>query len=262
MCGGISSNSALGLLPSLAAYPIRASPRRTSKKVKKKPRIMHKPIGDYQRQEELTDSRADTPTRTSIDHNAEAEEEFGALRKTAERFAPRTITQRMIAESSTSNSAPSSQPPSRSVSPAPHKATRKDPYGRFTQMTIDGYSPTPSFTAESFQQLVELSKAQNNDEASTPTQSTAPSECDSQDSERSSVFLRVPEMKRKRTSSSARTAGERDDGALRPTTFWKNTPRSALASPAYSPSTHLIRQAQFVAAGVEMTEPSGDIAAL
>ncbi|PVG02350.1 hypothetical protein CPB86DRAFT_697464 [Serendipita vermifera] len=178
----------------------------------------------------------------------------------------------MIAEPSTSSSAPSSQPPSRSVSPAPHKATRKDPYGRFTQMTIDGYSPRPSFTAESFQQLVELSKAQNNDEVSTPTQSTAPSECDSQDSERSSVFLRVPEAKRKRTSSSARTAGERDDGActlpspppplLRPTTFWKNTPRSALAAPAYSPSTHLIRQSHFVAAGVEMTEPSGDIAAL
>jgi hypothetical protein len=181
--------------------------------VKKNPRIMHKPIEHHQRQEDLIDSRANTPTRTSIDHNAEANEEFGALRKTAEPFVQRTITQKMIAESTNISSAPSSQPPSRSVSPAPHKASQKDPYGRYTQRTIDGYSPAPPFSAESFQQLVEFSKSQNNDEASTPTQSTAPSECDSQDSERSSVYLRVPEMRRKRTSSSPRTTGERDDGA-------------------------------------------------
>ncbi|KZT35982.1 hypothetical protein SISSUDRAFT_104454 [Sistotremastrum suecicum HHB10207 ss-3] len=38
---------------------------------------------------------------------------------------------------------------------------------------------------------------------------------------------------------------------LRPTSFWRTHPRSATTAPAYSPSSHLVRRATFVAAGLE-----------
>ncbi|KAG8833804.1 hypothetical protein FRC17_010045 [Serendipita sp. 399] len=160
---------------------------------------------------------------------------------------------------------------SRSSSPRPLKRPPNASHTRHIQRRIDSF--TQIRHNDSFGDLDEESRMPGDDASTSRTLSTAPpSECGSHDSERSISLLKPPEPKRRRTSSSVRTAGERDDGActlpspppplLRPTTFWRNTPRSALASPAYSPSTHLIRRATFVAAGLEPSEPSGDIEAL
>ncbi|KAG8777308.1 hypothetical protein FRC15_011421 [Serendipita sp. 397] len=164
-----------------------------------------------------------------------------------------------------------SDPVSRSSSPAPSKRPPNVSHTRHIQRRIDSFTQIQH--NDSFGGLDEDSRMPGDDASTSRTQSTAPpSECGSHDSERSISLLKPPEPRRRRTSGSTRTAGERDDGActlpspppplLRPTTFWKNTPRSALASPAYSPSTHLIRRATFVAAGFEPSEPSGDIEAL
>jgi len=68
-----------------------------------------------------------------------------------------------------------------------------------------------------------------------------------------------------------RNARERNSGTctlpspppplLRPTTFWKNTPRSALGTSTYSPASHLIRKSTFVAAGMDF-DYSSDLSAL
>lgn len=179
-----------------------------------------------------------------------------------------------------------SEPISRSSSPVPFKSPKKDPYARHIQQRIDEYSV---YSNRSSLQTDDEARIYN-DGSSTPTQSTAPpSECDSQDLERSNPNSLKPPVPRPKRKASKRAAGERDDGgcnlpcpppplcrtfssfscildlsfrSVRPTTFWKNTPRSALASPAYSPSTHLIRQSTFVAAGIDNSEPLGDFGAL
>lgn len=110
--------------------------------------------------------------------------------------------------SQTSN--PGSEPVSRTSSPAPLTSSpHRDPYARYIQQTIDNYA-TPSLQ-NSLQQVDEDLRMQNED-PSTPTQSTAPSECGSQDSERSYSRLKPPGPPRRRKSSAARSAGERDDG--------------------------------------------------
>ena len=100
----------------------------------------------------------------------------------------------------------SSQPPSRSSSPLPYKALNS----RHIQRTIDNYFQPPS-SLDGTNQLYEEA-GMHSDDVSTPTQSTAPSECDSQESERSSRGLRAPEQKKRRTSTNRRAVGERDDG--------------------------------------------------
>ncbi|KAF9039062.1 hypothetical protein BJ165DRAFT_363357 [Panaeolus papilionaceus] len=49
---------------------------------------------------------------------------------------------------------------------------------------------------------------------------------------------------------------------FRPTTFWRNHPRSGVASASYSPSTHLIRRATYLAAGLNFDAPVHDLSAL
>lgn len=98
----------------------------------------------------------------------------------------------------------SSQPPSRSPSPSPHKTTDS----RHLQRTIDNYFQSPSLDRQLYDEA-----RMHGDDVSTPTQSTAPSECDSQDSnERNFRGLKPPEPKRRRTSTNRRAVGERDDG--------------------------------------------------
>ncbi|CAG7854524.1 SubName: Full=Uncharacterized protein {ECO:0000313/EMBL:CCA73236.1} [Serendipita indica DSM 11827] len=162
-----------------------------------------------------------------------------------------------------SNSDPISRP-STPVTPLPSPPV--DRISRHKQKRIDSYSQI-----QIIRQIADEHARMSSDDTTTATtRSTAPpSECGSIDSEMSPSKLKPPEPKRRRSS---RSAGERDDGAcllpspppplLRPKTFWRNTPRSALGSPDYSPSTHLIRRSSFVVAGLEPSEPSGDIAAL
>ncbi|PPQ72708.1 hypothetical protein CVT24_012919 [Panaeolus cyanescens] len=49
---------------------------------------------------------------------------------------------------------------------------------------------------------------------------------------------------------------------FRPTTFWRNHPRSGVASASYSPSSHLIRRATYLAAGLNFDAPVHDLSAL
>ncbi|KAI0071366.1 hypothetical protein K474DRAFT_1712523 [Panus rudis PR-1116 ss-1] len=48
---------------------------------------------------------------------------------------------------------------------------------------------------------------------------------------------------------------------FRPTTFWRNTRRSGVTGPAYSPSSHLIRRSTFIAAGLTLDKPIADLSA-
>jgi hypothetical protein len=226
-------------------------------------------------------SVASRSPRSSFDHASASAAAASASPNKAQRpNLPRTH-ENLPPEASGS----ASEPVSRSSSPAPSTSTPKDPHARHLQQTIDDYSTSSS--QSTFQQADEDLRMQSED-ASTPTQSTAPSECGSQDSERSFSRLKPPEPSRRRKNSATRAAGERDDGRctlpspppplrtssqayhlyisdmplVRPTTFWKNTQRSALATPAYSPSSHLIRRSTFVVAGFDTSEPLGDIGAL
>lgn len=178
--------------------------------------------------------------------------------------------------SDTSVHTSSEPPPSRSPSPSPSPPSRPrgHTHSRHIQRTID----FQSFSLDSTnKQLYEEARAANNnmqsgDEVSTPTHSTPPSECGSQDSGWSSRGLKPPEQKKRRSSTNRRAAGERDDGLctlpspppslLRTTTFWRNTTRSALGDPKYSPATQLVRNSTWVAAGLETSEPVGDNSAL
>ncbi|KAH0838889.1 hypothetical protein J3R83DRAFT_7316 [Lanmaoa asiatica] len=49
---------------------------------------------------------------------------------------------------------------------------------------------------------------------------------------------------------------------FRPTTFWRRTKRSGVASASYSPSSHLIRRSTFIAAGLSLDKPEADLSAL
>ncbi|THH10232.1 hypothetical protein EW145_g1452 [Phellinidium pouzarii] len=49
---------------------------------------------------------------------------------------------------------------------------------------------------------------------------------------------------------------------FRPKTFWRNTRRSALTGPSYSPSSYLIRRSTFIAAGLTFDKPQADLSAL
>ena len=49
---------------------------------------------------------------------------------------------------------------------------------------------------------------------------------------------------------------------VRPKTFWKNTRRSALTGPSYSPGTYIVRRSTFVAAGLNLDRPREDLSAL
>jgi hypothetical protein len=226
-----------------------------------------------------TSSVASRSPRSSFDHASASTASSTSPRKSQRSTLPRNH-ENLPPKASGS----ASEPVSRSSSPAP-LTSPKDPHARHLQQTIDDYST--SYSQSTFQQADEDLRMQSED-ASTPTQSTAPSECGSQDSEHSFSRLRPPEPSRRRKNSATRTAGERDDGKctlpspppplrrssqayhfytsnmhlVRPTTFWKNTPRSALATPAYSPSSHLIRRSTFVVAGIDTAAPLGDIGAL
>lgn len=107
----------------------------------------------------------------------------------------------------------------------------------------------------------------------------------------SSAELRAPRPAARSTSTPAlrrgRTSRERDDGScrltspppglrefhisctcqllisgtvlVRPTTFWRNIPRSAVAAPDFSP---VIRRSTFVAAGIQVDRPLSGLSAL
>ncbi|KAI5124986.1 hypothetical protein M0805_007411 [Coniferiporia weirii] len=49
---------------------------------------------------------------------------------------------------------------------------------------------------------------------------------------------------------------------FRPKTFWRNTRRSALTGPSYSPSSYLVRRSTFIAAGLTLDNPHADLSAL
>jgi len=49
---------------------------------------------------------------------------------------------------------------------------------------------------------------------------------------------------------------------VRPKTFWKNTRRSALTGPSYSPASYIVRRSTFIAAGLKLDTPHADLSAL
>ncbi|KAL6297987.1 hypothetical protein BKA93DRAFT_831064 [Sparassis latifolia] len=49
---------------------------------------------------------------------------------------------------------------------------------------------------------------------------------------------------------------------FRPTTFWRNHPKSGVTGASYSPSTYLIRRSTFIAAGLPFDVPVADLSAL
>ncbi|KAH7886472.1 hypothetical protein F5I97DRAFT_1806994 [Phlebopus sp. FC_14] len=49
---------------------------------------------------------------------------------------------------------------------------------------------------------------------------------------------------------------------FRPTTFWRRTKRSGVTGPSYSPSSYLVRRSTFIAAGLSLDKPGGDLSAL
>ena len=49
---------------------------------------------------------------------------------------------------------------------------------------------------------------------------------------------------------------------VRPKTFWRNTRRSALTAPSYSPSSYLVRRSTFIAAGLTLDTPYADLSVL
>jgi len=50
--------------------------------------------------------------------------------------------------------------------------------------------------------------------------------------------------------------------AVRPTTFWRKTKRSGVTGASYSPASHLVRRATFLAAGLSLDAPAADLSAL
>jgi hypothetical protein len=140
--------------------------------------------------------------RSSKDRRLVDHPETGSLTEHTQSSPPSQISQIPVSDLSISNH---SQPPSRSASPSPQKFM----HTRHIQRTIDNYFDSPSVYNN--KQLYEEARMQG-DEISTPTQSTSPSECDSQDSDHLSHRLKPPEPERRRTCSAKRPAGERDDG--------------------------------------------------
>ncbi|KAJ8596024.1 hypothetical protein M405DRAFT_806285 [Rhizopogon salebrosus TDB-379] len=49
---------------------------------------------------------------------------------------------------------------------------------------------------------------------------------------------------------------------FRPTTFWRKTKRSGVTGASYSPASHLVRRATFLAAGLSLDTPAADLSAL
>ncbi|KAG1721888.1 hypothetical protein EDB19DRAFT_1646137 [Suillus lakei] len=49
---------------------------------------------------------------------------------------------------------------------------------------------------------------------------------------------------------------------FRPRTFWRKTKRSGVTGASYSPASHLIRRATFLAAGLSLDAPAADLSAL
>jgi len=50
-------------------------------------------------------------------------------------------------------------------------------------------------------------------------------------------------------------------GAVRPTTFWRKTPKSGVTAASFSPASHLIRRSTFIAAGLSFEAPVYDLSA-
>jgi len=49
---------------------------------------------------------------------------------------------------------------------------------------------------------------------------------------------------------------------VRPRTFWRKTKRSGVTGASYSPASHLVRRATFIAAGLSLDAPAADLSAL
>ncbi|KAG2337387.1 hypothetical protein BDR05DRAFT_777468 [Suillus weaverae] len=49
---------------------------------------------------------------------------------------------------------------------------------------------------------------------------------------------------------------------FRPRTFWRKTKRSGVTGASYSPASHLVRRATFLAAGLSLDAPTADLSAL
>ncbi|KAG2070816.1 hypothetical protein BDR04DRAFT_1128339 [Suillus decipiens] len=49
---------------------------------------------------------------------------------------------------------------------------------------------------------------------------------------------------------------------FRPRTFWRKTKRSGVTGASYSPASHLVRRATFLAAGLSLDTPTADLSAL
>ncbi|KAG8220278.1 hypothetical protein J3R82DRAFT_1372 [Butyriboletus roseoflavus] len=64
------------------------------------------------------------------------------------------------------------------------------------------------------------------------------------------------------TSTHRREISRPPPPLFRPTTFWRRTKRSGVASASYSPSSHLIRRSTFIAAGLSLDKPEADLSAL
>jgi hypothetical protein len=146
-------------------------------------------MGEIQHHHSPKDERLDHPQK-------------GSLTEHTQSSPPPQISQIPVSDSSISNHY---RPSARSASPSPQRFM----HSGHIQRTIDNYFDSP--TVDNNKQLYEEARMQS-DEISTTTQSTAPSECGSQDFDHSSHRLKPPEPERRRKSSTKRPAGERDNG--------------------------------------------------